>query len=169
MAILGLMPAVLATPLAQAAPPNGVYKVTRVSGSVTVNNRVVEIPQGILQDAFAQNGRITIRDNRIPLYRARWANVLEQFNDLGLNGTLTTSGPSSVLLKPTANGFAGRTPKPVRLELEGDFIFTEVSLNMAMNFRAKVTGNTLTITSPISIMSTGLLEGKGQVTLVAKK
>ena len=170
MAMLAMMPLALAAlPAAHAAAPDGVYKVTRVFGSATVNGRVVEIPEGILKDAFSQNGRITIRNSRLPLYRAKWAEVMEQFNDFGLNGKVTTSGPTSVLLAPAGKSFTGRTSKPVRLALEGSFLITKVTLNTQVNFRAKVTGNKLTITAPITVASPGLLEAKGKVTLVARK
>jgi hypothetical protein len=169
VAILACMPMALAVPAAQAAAPDGVYKVTRVSGSFTVDGDVVEIPEGILEDAFAQNGRITIRNSRVSLFRQRWADVLEEFNYLGLDGELTTSGPSSLLLKPSGKSFVGRTAKPVRLSLEGSFFGTDLTLNMKLNFRAKVTGKTLTITAPVTLSAFGLVDAEGKVTLVAKK
>lgn len=169
VAILACMPMALAVPAAQAAAPDGVYKVTRVSGSLTVDGDVVELPKGILEDAFAQNGRITIRNSRLPLNRARWADVFEEFNYLGLSGKLTTSGPTSLLFKPAGKSFAGRTSKPVRLSLDGEFLGTELTLNMKVNFVAKVTGKTLTITAPVSVSALGLVDAKGKVTVVAKK
>ncbi len=169
VAILACMPMALAVPAAQAAAPDGVYKVTRVSGSFTVDGDVVEIPEDLLKDAFSQNGRITIRNSRLPLFRARWADVLEEFNYLGLDGKLSTSGPSSLLFKPSGKSFVGRTGKPVRLSLEGSFFGTDLTLNMKVNFMAKVTGKTLTITAPVTLSAFGLVDAEGKVTLVAKK
>jgi len=169
VAILACMPMALAVPAAQAAAPDGVYKVTRVSGSFTVDGDVVEIPEDLLKDAFSQNGRITIRNSRLPLFRARWADVLEEFNYLGLDGKLSTSGPSSLLFKPSGKSFVGRTGKPVRLSLEGSFFGTDLTLNMKLNFMAKVTGKTLTITAPVTLSAFGLVDAEGKVTLVAKK
>jgi hypothetical protein len=85
------------------------------------------------------------------------------------SGKLTTFGPTSLLLKPAGKSFADRKSKPVRLSLDGEFLGTELTLNMKVNFVAKVTGKTLTISAPVSVSALGLVVAKGKVTVVAKK
>lgn len=159
----------MAAPSAQAAGADGSYRLTRVSGTFVANGQTIDIPNQILTNALLKNGRIVVTDNKIPIYRTKWQTLLDEFNYLGFSGTVQVSGPSNLVLNPVDGAFVGSTTKPVKLSLSGDYNGTPISLLMKMNFRAKVIGNTMTATIPITLTAMGVVDMKGTVKIVAKR
>lgn len=168
-ACIGLFTAVLAAPIAQAAGPDGVYKLTKITGSFKANGQNVNIPANLLQNALVQQGAFTIKNNQVPIYGNKWSNVFNQFNSFGFKGKVKVTGPEKFVLKKSGANYVGQSDKPVSLSLNGTFNGQRISLAMKINFSAKINGDNLTMTVPIKISAMGLVNVNGTVVMKAKK
>lgn len=162
--------AVLAfSPALQAQSADGVYKVKRITASLQGETAPATIPEKLLRQALSRNGNIEIKNNRMPILRAKWENVLDDFNYLGIDEQVTITGPRNLLLEKSGEGFAGRSAEPVRVKFTGEIIGTELSMNLRADFRAKVEGNTLIVVVPLRVTTFGTLAAEGKIRLVAEK
>ena len=166
---IALVTSALAIPNAHAAGPDGIYKLKSITGKFTANGQPVNIPAGILESALLQNGQIAIEDSEAPIYGARWSSVFNQFNSFGFNGKVKVTGPKDFTLKKSGKNYVGKTSKPVALSLKGNFNGQPLNLAMKINYQAKVSKNTLTLTLPVNVTAMGLVNVKGTIVMKATK
>lgn len=171
VAVLSSMVLVMAAPLprAVAGGADGVYRLTRISGSLSANGETVTLPKDLLKAAFLRNGRIRVEGNKVPIYRSKWAGLVDEFNYLGFTGTAEVSGPSNLELQKSGDAYVGSTSRPVIVKLEGEFMGTDITLVMKVFFKGKLVGNTLTVTCPVTVKAVGLLEAEGTIKLVTTR
>lgn len=167
-ACLTLLPSVIAVPTARAAGADGIYQFTSVSGSFVLNGDKVKVPKDVLKQAFFKNGRLVITNNEMPIYRSRLVDLMGEINYMGLTGTLNIKGPSKLALSPAGNSYIGSTARPVVLTLTGAYMGTPFVMIMRMDFDANVTGNTLTVTAPVTVSILGV-EMDGWVNMIATR
>lgn len=170
-AVVSSVVLVMAAPLprALAGGADGVYRLTRVSGSLSANGETVTLPKDLLKAAFLRNGRILVEGNKVPIYRSKWAGLVDEFNYLGFTGTAEVSGPSNLELRKSGDAYVGSTTRPVTVKLQGDFMGTDVTIVMKVFFKGKIVGNTLTITCPMTVKAVGILEAEGTIKLVTTR
>lgn len=159
----------IAAPSAQAGGADGTYRLTKVTGTFVANGQTVSVPKDILKNALLRDGRIIVRDNKIPIYRSKWEQLMDQFSYAGFTGTVNVSGPSNLTLKPVDGTFVGKTTTPVKLSVSGDYMGTPINMTMSMTFKGKVVGNTMTITVPVTINAMGMSIMTGTIKMVATR
>jgi hypothetical protein len=168
-ACIALLGGILAAPMAHAAGADGVYKITKVTGSFTANGQKINLPANLLSNALAQNGRIAISNGKAPIYGAKWSSVFNQFNSFGFKGKVKVTGPKNYSLKKVGKNYVGKSSKPVTLSLNGSFNGQKINLLMKVGFTTKISKDTLTMTLPISVTANGISSVQGKVVLKGKK
>lgn len=170
-AALAFMPAacLTAAPNLKAQSADGVYKVKRISATLQGETAPATIPKELLRQALSRNGNIEIKDNRLPVFRAKWENVLNDFNFLEIDDLVKVSGPRNLLLEKSGDAFKGSSKEPVKVRFSGELIGTELSISLRADFRATVEGNTLTLVVPLRVVTFGTVAAEGKVRLVAEK
>lgn len=146
----------LLTSVALADGVDGIYKPTRVEGHVRVGGKRVNLPIGALRDALLKKGLVLVRDNRMPIQRAKWGPVLDRMGLFGIRGKTRVSGPDLVVLRQTGGIHAGRAAKPLEVKLRGRY--KRLPVTMAMNTRLDTTveGTKLKMNAPLRISVIGL-------------
>jgi hypothetical protein len=160
---------VFAAPAAQAAGADGSYRLTRVSGTFVANGQTVDVPTNILSNAMLRDGRIIVKDNKLPIYRAKWGNLFDEFTYAGFTGSLRVTGPSNLVFNRVDGAFVGQTTQPVKLVMSGEYMGTPISMSMSMTFKAKVVGDTMTITVPVKLNAMGVIAMTGTIKMTAKR
>lgn len=157
------------TPDLRAQSIDGIYTVKRISASLQGESAPATIPKELLRQALSRNGKIEIKNNRMPVFRAKWEDVLNDFNFLEIDDLVKVSGPRNLLLEKSGDAFRGSSTEPVRVKFSGEIIGTELNINLRADFRAKVEGNTLTVVVPLRVITFGTVAAEGKVRLVAEK
>lgn len=153
-----------ATPDATAGEADGVYQVKRISTSDSIS-----IPQTLIAQTVSSNGTITITDNQITIQRKKWLNVLNHFNFVFNGGTSRITGPRSITLEPSGDSFVGSTSRPVVVQLTGNFLGIDITMELRTTCRAKLTGDVLVLTMPVRISTDGETTATGTIRVVARR
>lgn len=157
------------SPAAMAGGADGAYKLTRVSGKFVIDGETVTVPASLIKSGFLQNGRLVVKNDKVPIYPKNWADMMENFNYMGFTGSVNVSGPRDLVLKKSGRGYSGSTSRPVVLKISGDYMGTAITMKLTMKFNAKLVGNQLTITAPVKLDAMGLVTMNGTVKMVAKR
>lgn len=156
--------AAVSAPSASAGEADGIYRVRRITTSDSL-----PIPQELIAQTVASNNRITVSDNQITIQRNKWVNVLNHFNFVFIGGTAQITGPKSLTLTPSSDGFAGTTAKPVVVQLTGSFLGMEIQMKLKTHCRAKLIGDQLVLTFPVRISTDGETNATGTIRVVARR
>lgn len=153
----------------RAGGADGAYRVTKVSGSFVVDGDTITVPSDMLKYAFLKNGRLFVEDNKVPIYRAKWSKLMDDFSYMGFTGSVKVTGPANLVLEKSGDAYVGSTSNPVVLKMTGDYMGTSISMVMKMNFKGKLVGDVLTITAPITVNAMDMVHMDGRVKIVTKR
>lgn len=155
-------------PLARAGEADGFYKPTELSGYVKLGGKRFKLPLADLRAALLKNGMVVVQDNRIPVQKVKWAEMMERFHFKNLHGPASTTSPSSVVLQPRGDHFVGHTRKPLVITQKGKVKFITVKARMNTNLETRIEGDMLTMEAPVRISSLGIT-AKGRIEMKAKR
>ncbi len=138
-----------AAPRAVAAAPNGAYKITGGTGSLTSEGFTIPIPKRFFQELAKQGGEIVVKNNKLQINRYTTAEVFEVILP-GVGSILEeikVTGPSSITLAPSGETFTGKTSQPILTTLIGvDGDDEDFTVKLTTNVTATVTGERITVT-----------------------
>lgn len=160
--ILGLAPASIA------GGADGFYKPTELSGYVKIGGKRLNLPLKDLRAALLKNGVVVVKDNRIPVRKVRWAEMMERFHFKNLHGPASTTAPDNLVLKEHGDGFIGYTSKPLVITQKGKVKFVTVKAKMNTRLETRIKGDELTMEAPVRISALGVT-AKGRIAMKARR
>ncbi len=155
-------------PLLPAGEADGFYKPTKLSGYVRLGGRKFDLPLGELRVALLKNGMLVVQDNRIPVRRVKWAEMVERFRFKGIRGPASTTSPGNLHLRKQGGHFVGRTRQPLIVIQKGKVRFVTVKARLSTNLDTRIEGDTLTMKSPVSISAFGVT-ARGMIEMKARR
>lgn len=158
----------LAAGTVSAAGADGFYKPTELRGSVKLFGRTYELPLQPLRRALLDKGVVPVTNNRIPVNRVRWAELVERFKFRDIGGKAYAYGPSNVVLRKSGKRFVGRTNTPLLVKQKGKYKFVSVTVTMRTNLPTVIKDDVLTMNAPIEFSALGVT-AKGSIVLEATK
>lgn len=151
---LALVPLLTAAfvPLAAAAPPDGTYKFVKASGSITIGGDTTELtPKMIKELGIVNDAAIVVKNSKMRIDRNVMAKLLDKLEtELGAEVETEISGPTSLTLRKTKKGWAGKTKRPVVVKFTITFQGETTSGNLNTHFNVKIVGRNLTLTTPVT-------------------
>lgn len=151
---------------------DGFYKASEVEGHVKLAGQRLNLPIRPLRAALLRDGWVIVRDNRIPIRKARWAELLEEFRFKGIDGEATVEAPSDIRFRRDGKRWIGRAKKPLVVTQKGKyrkgFLSVSVTVKMRTSLPTKVRGDLLRMDAPIEIKALGLT-ARGSINLTAKR
>ena len=147
---------------------DGIYKPTRVSGSVGLAGKTYNLPLGPLRDALLKKGLVWVCNNRIPIQRAKWGKVLEEMGLFGIRGKAAVAGPGEMVFRKTRKGYAGRAKEPIVVKIRGRYKRLPVKMTMRTRLESTVEGDIFTVNAPVEITVIGL-SLKGRIKMTASR
>ena len=156
------------SPGLRAGEADGFYRPTSLTGYVTVLGKKVDLPLGKLREAMLRKGVVVVRSNQVPVQTSKWGAVLENLGLFGIRGKASATGPGRIVLRKNPQGYAGRTAKPVTIQIRGRYKRIPVTVTMRTSLDTLVAGETLTINSPVRLTVRGI-SFNGRVKMQAKR
>lgn len=144
------------------------YKATSLEGYIKFAGKKFNLPLKSLRGALLKDGYVVVSDNRIPIQKVKWSEVLEKLHFKGIKGGAVTSGPSDVILKKTRLGSRGRAKRPLVIVQRGKYRFIKVTVTMRTNLETEIIDGKLTMKAPIKVQALGLT-ANGMITLEAEE
>lgn len=144
--------AVVAAPIAAAAPPDGTYKFVTASGSLTLGGDTVELtPDMIRELGIVNDVAVTVRNQKVALNRKAIVKLLKKVEkELGAKVETSISGPTSVTLRKKGKGWTGKTAKPVVVKFSITYQGQTAQGVLRTHFVVNVVGKNLTMKTPIT-------------------
>jgi hypothetical protein len=152
---------ILSAPAARADGPAGDYRFVSSSGSISMGENSLPLPQEKIRDKIAilRTGRMVIKDGKVLLDRKTAKLIIRRIfrvidPDIAMDTAIT--GPTDIQLHRNGKIYVGTTDRPVVVSLDGVIKGDSINGRLKNQFTAKVRGDTLKLTISMS----GRLLGK---------